>query len=187
MIRRSVSVGLRLVLLATLTTLGACDGASHHPIILENQEDAEDFHNFLVAYLKSVDDMLHQVRKGDTISDFSAGMLAYNILTTLSSADEELRAHITAGGQDVQAYLRTRFQEDPDKEIAAIAKINEREASPLLSSARYTLEMLTYVPNTSDPLTVQEQNREQMFTALEKLKSSLAETDKEVHTAPVAP
>jgi len=181
MVRRSVSVGLRLFLLATLTTLSACNGASHHPIVLENQEDAEDFHNFLVSYLKSVDDMLHQVRKGDTISDFSAGMLAYNILTTLSSADGELHAHITEGGQDVQAYLRTRFQDDPEKEISAIAEINHKEASPLRSSARYTLEMLTYVPNTSDPLALQQQNRDQLATALEKLKSSLAETDEEVH------
>lgn len=180
MIRRSVSVGLRLFVIATLVTLSACNGAAHHPIVLENQEDAEDFHNFLVSYLKSVDDMLHQVRKGDTISDFSAGMLAYNILTTLSSADDELHAHITAGGQDVQAYLRTRFQDDPEQEIAAIAAINDRGASPLRSSARYTLEMLTYVPNTSDPISLQQQNREQLGTALEKLKSSLAETDEEI-------
>lgn len=184
MTRRSVSVGLRVLLLATLSALGACNGAAHHPIVLENQEDAEDFHNFLVSYLKSVDDMLHQTRRGDTISDFSAGMLAYNILTTLSSADDELHAHITLGGQDVQAYLRTRFQDDPEKEIAAIAAINDHEASPLRSSARYTLEMLTYVPNTSDPLTLQRQNREQLATALEKLKSALTETDEEVHLAP---
>lgn len=181
MIRRSLSVGLRLLLLGTLTALCACNGAAHHPIVLENQEDAEDFHNFLVSYRKSVDDMLHQVRKGDTISDFSAGMLAYNILTTLSSADDDLHAYITAGGQDVQAYLRTRFQDDPEKEIAAMAAINEQAASPLRASARYTLEMLTYVPNSSDPLTLQRQNREQLATALEKLKSSLAETDEEVH------
>ena len=181
MIRRSVSVGLRLFLIATLTTLGACNGAAHHPIVLENQEDAEDFHNFLVSYLKSVDDMLHQVRKGETISDFSAGMLAYNILTTLSSADDELHAHITAGGQDVQAYLRTRFQDDPEQEIAAIAAINEHGASPLRSSARYTLEMLTYVPNGNDPISLQMQNREQLGTALEKLKSALAETDEEIN------
>jgi hypothetical protein len=180
MIRRSISVGLRLLIIATLTTLSACNGAARHPIILENQEDAEDFHNFLVSYLKTVDDMLHQVRKGETISDFSAGMLAYNILTTLSSADDELHAHITAGGQDVQAYLRTRFQDDPDKEIAAIAAINQHGASPLRSSARYALEMLTYVPNTSDPISLQQQNRDQLGTALEKLKSSLAETDKEI-------
>lgn len=181
MTRRSVSVGIRLFLIATLTALSACNGAAHHPIVLENQEDAEDFHNFLVSYLKSVDDMLHQVRKGETISDFSAGMLAYNILTTLSSADDELHAHITEGGQDVQAYLRTRFQNHPEAEITAIGEMSQYGASPLRASARYTLEMLTYVPNANDPASLQQQDRDQLTRSLEKLKSALAETDKDVH------
>jgi hypothetical protein len=183
-IRRSFCVGLRLLVLASLTVLGGCGGAARHPIVLENQEDAEDFHNFLASYVTAVDDMLKRTRKGENVSDFSAGMLAFNILTTLSSADGDLRAHFTAGGQDVRDYLKTRFQDHPEDEIATLDRMREEGSWALRSSARYTLEMLTHVPESSDSAYDQKIAREELAESLERLEGTLRETDEAVVRTP---
>lgn len=178
--RRSIFIGLRLLVLATLTTLGGCGGAVQHPIVLENPEDVEDFHNFLTSYMSAVQDMLKRTRKGENVSEFSTGMLAFNILTTLSSADDDLRAHITEGGQDVRDYLKTRFQDHPEKEIETMDRMSGRGFWALRSSARYALEMLTRIPNSSDSAYDQQRTREDLAETLERLNATLFETNEQV-------
>lgn len=181
MMRRSFSVGLRLLVLATLATVSGC-GSPNHPIVLENQEDAQDFRDFLKSYLSSIDDMRRRTQKGENVSEFSSGMLAFNILTTLSSADEDLRAYITADGQDVRDYLKTRFQDHPEKEIEAMDRMSGRGSWALRSSARYTLEMLTHIPDSSETAYEQQKTREELAETLDRLNATLHETDDEVRT-----
>lgn len=179
MICRPFAFGVRLLAMVALATVAAC-APSNHPVRLENREDAEDFHHTLESYISTIDTLIEKTRKGQNISDFSMGMLTYSVLTTLSSADKGLRAYITSGGQDVQGYLKTRFQNQPQREVDALDRMSADDSSPLLSSARYMLEALAHVPDAGDPPDAQQQSRDQMADALEHAKDSLVETAEEI-------
>jgi hypothetical protein len=175
MIRRPLIVGVRLLAMVSLAPLAACMPSSH-PITLENREDAEDFHQTLESYINTLDTLIQKTRKGDNISDFSMGMLTYSILTTLSAADGDLRSYITSGGQDVQGYLKTRFQDQPQQEVEALDRMNAKNPSPLLAGARDMLEALSHVPDSGDPPDTQKQSRDQLADALGRAREALAET-----------
>jgi hypothetical protein len=172
---RPFITGARLLAIIALATVAACTPSSH-PITLENREDAEDFHQTLESYINTIDGLIEKTRKGDNISDFSMGMLTYSILTTLSSADGTLRSYITSGGQDVQGYLKTRFQDQPQQEVDALGKLSAGNSSPSLSSARYMLEALSHVPDAGDAPDAQQRSRDRMADSLERARDALTET-----------
>lgn len=181
MIFRPLAVGARLLAMIALATVAACTPSSH-PITLQNREDAEDFHQQLETYINTIDGLVAKARGGQDISDFSMGMLTYSVLTTLSSANRPLRTYITSGGQDVQGYLKTRFQDQPQREVEALDKMSAEDSSPSLSSARYMLEALSHVPAANDPPDAQQRSRDQMADALERARDAMAEAAEDIRT-----
>ena len=179
MIDRSFMVGARSLAFVALFAVGAC-ASPDRTIALDDPEEAEDFQRSLDQYASSLDHMLKETQQGENVSSFSLGMLSYNILTTVSSSDKYLHDYFNAGGQDVQAYLKTRFQDQPDEEIAALDRMGDQDSSPLRVSARYTLEALTHIPNSSDPPAVQQRSREELAVALKRTETSLNEAAGEV-------
>ncbi len=182
MTRRSMSVGVRFLALAALVAVDAC-ASPDHIITLEDPEEAQEFQESLDQYATSVEHLLQDTQKGQNVSEFSMGMLSYNILMTVSSSDKSLHDYFNSGGQDIQDYLKTRFQDHPDEEIATLDKMSDRGTYPLRSSARYTLEALTHIPDAHDPPSVQQQSRAELALALERTKSYLSEAAEEVRTS----
>lgn len=172
MIDRWFAAGVRLLAVGTLVALAAC-GTPSRPITLEDRDDALEFQQMLKDSSNSVDELLRDTKRGKSISEFSAGMLAFDILTTVSSVDSGLHDYFTAGGKDIEDYLKTRFQDHPDDEIAALAKMSDEGHPTLRAAARYTLEMLAHVPDSHDTPAMQKTNRQQLENALEETKSAL--------------
>lgn len=179
MIRRCKAAGPRLIAAAVLFTVSAC-ASPDRTIALDDPDEAEEFQHSLDQYASSVEHMLKETQQGENVSSFSLGMLSYNILTTVSSSDKYLRDYFNSGGQDVQSYLKTRFQDRPEEEIAALDRMGDQDTSPLRVSARYTLEALTHIPNSSDPPAVQARSREELAVALKRTEMSLNEAAGEV-------
>ncbi len=182
MTRRSITIGVRFLALAALVALDAC-ASPDHIITLDDPEEAQEFQESLGQYATSVDQMLQDTQKGQNVSEFSMGMLSYNILMTVSSTDKSLHDYFNSGGQDIQDYLKTRFQNHPEQELEALDKMSGRGTYPLRSSARYTLEALTHIPDAHDPPAVQQQSRAELAVALERTKSSLTEAAEEVRVS----
>jgi len=182
MTRRSIAVGVRFLALAALVALDAC-ASPDHIITLDDPEEAQEFQQSLGQYATSVDQMLQDTQKGQNVSEFSMGMLSYNILMTVSSTDKSLHDYFNSGGQDIQDYLKTRFQDHPEQELEALDRMSARGTYPLRSSARYTLEALTHIPDAHDPPAVQQQSRAELAVALERTKSSLTEAAEEVRAS----
>ena len=179
MIERLFTVGLRFCAVAMLLAVAACSSSSRM-ITLEDRDEALEFQKSLQDYSGSVNDLLRDTRHGKAISDFTVGMLAYDILTTVSSADSGLYAHFTAGGIDIEDYLKTKFQTNPDGEIAAMDKIGGEGSPTLRAVARHTLDALAHIPDSHDPPALQRQNREQLENALQNAKSALDTAAQEV-------
>ncbi|GEM_PF-5175014 len=179
MVGRSFIGGVRFCAVAMLVAVTACSSPSRM-ITLEDHDEALEFQKSLQDYSGSVSDMLRDAQHGKAISDFSMGMLAYDILSTVSSADSGLYAHFTAGGIDIEDYLKTRFQNNPDREIAALDKISGEGSPSLRAVARNTLDALAHIPDSHDPPATQRQNREQLENALANTKSALDRAATEV-------
>jgi hypothetical protein len=173
MTRRSYTIGVRCIAITALLAVGACESPSR-TASLDDDDDAAELHQSLDEYAASIQSLLQETQEGQNISSFSLGMLSYDILTTVSSADKTLYDYFTAGGQDVQGYLKKRFQTQPELELAALDEMNPEGSSPLRSSARYTLEALTHIPNSVDPPAVQQRSREELANALKRTEVSLS-------------
>jgi len=179
MIGRSVLAVARSVAVVMIAALAACAMPSR-TIKLEDRDDALEFRQSLEDYSGSVSGMIRDTQHGKAISDFSMGMLAYDILATVSSVDSGLHGYFTAGGQDIESYLRTRFQARPAEEISALDKMNGQGSPTLRSVARNTLDALAHIPDSHDPPAVQRINREQLEKALVQTKAALDKAAQEV-------
>ena len=168
-----ISAGARPLAVTALLALTACQ--SPEPIAMDDPDEVAEFQESLGQYAVSVDDMLKETRQGENVSGFSLGMLSYNILTTVSSSDPHLHEYFCANGQGVEAYLKTRFQAQPQLELAALDQMRAENNTALRTSARYTLEALTHIPRSSDPPDVQKRQREELADALKHTESSLTE------------
>lgn len=179
MIERWFAAGVRSGAVIMLAALAAC-GTPSKMITLDDRDEALEFQQSLKDYSNSVGDLLRDSQRGKAISDFSMGMLAYDILTSVSSVDRGLYGYFTAGGQDIEGYLKTRFQNKPEEEIAALDKLNG-EGSPVLRSvARNTLDALAHIPDSHDPLAVQRADRTELENALQQTKASLDKAAQDV-------
>ena len=172
MIERGLVAGIRVMAVAMLAMLAAC-GTPSRPITLEDRDDALEFQQMLRDSSNSATELLRDSQRGKSISEFSAGMLAFDILTTTSSVDPGLHDYFTADGKDIEGYLKTRFQDHPEDEIATLAKMSGEGHPTLRVAARYTLEMLAHIPDSHDSPAVQRANRQVLENALQQVKSSL--------------
>jgi len=179
MIGRWVLTGARMAAVVMLAALAACAMPSR-TITLEDRDDALEFKQSLEDYSGSVGGMIRDTQHGKAISDFSMGMLAYDILTTVSSVDSDLHGYFTAGGRDIESYLRTRFQAKPEEEIAAIDKMSGQGSPTLRSIARNTLDALAHIPDSHDPPAIQRTDREELEKALLQTKAALDKAAREV-------
>ena len=179
MIDRWFAAGVRLLAAGALAALAAC-GTPSRPIMLEDRDDALEFQQMLKDSSNSVDELIRDTKRGKSISEFSAGMLAFDILTTVSSVDPGLHDYFTADGRDIESYLRSRFQDHPDDEIANLAKMSAEGNPTLRTAARYTLEILAHVPDSHDSPAVQKANALQLDNALQQTKAALDKAAGEV-------
>jgi hypothetical protein len=176
MFSESLAASARPLAVIALFALGACQ-SPERPVALEDQdpEEVEEFHRSLGEYANTVDDLLKETRQGQNVSSFSLGMLSYGILTTVSASDRHLYDYFCANGQGVDAYLKTRFQDHPQLELAALDQMRNEGNSALRTSARYTLEALTHIPQSNEPPDVQQRKREALAVALKHTETSLNE------------
>lgn len=177
MFLKSLAIGARPLTVLAVLAVGACQSPDR-VITMDDPEEAEDFQRSLDQYATSVDGLLQEAQKGKNVSSFSLGMLSYNILVTVSASDKNLRDYFNADGQDVQDYLKTRFQDHPEQEIAALDRM--KDGSALRTSARYTLEALTHLPNSGDSPAAQQRCREALAVALKHTENSLIQAASEV-------
>ena len=178
MIDRGFVAGVRSIAVVLLIALAAC--GTPRTITLDDRDDAIEFRKSLEDYARSTGDLLRDMRHGKAVSDFSMGMLTYDILTTVSAVDSGLYGYFTADGQDIEDYLKTRFQAKPEEELAALDKLGGQGSPTLRAVARHTLDALAHLPDSHDLPAAQKADRALLENALQQAKAALDKAALEV-------
>ncbi len=103
----------------------------------------------------------------------------YDVLTELSSQDDELYDYFNNDDINLQVYLKTRFHDHPLDEIAALDRLAKQGRPTLRLSARYALETLRHIPNSDEPAETQSRDRRELADALTTLRDLLAKSARE--------
>lgn len=107
------------------------------------------------------------------------GWFIYDVLTELSSQDVGLYDYFNKDHDGIQGYLKVTFRDHPIEEISAIDSMAKRGHPTLRLSARYALEALRHIPDSSEPSEIQERDRRELAGALATLQNLLQKSARE--------
>ncbi len=170
--RRSFLHSLAAIML--IICMGGCASEPEQMGNDASQDEREEFQQEILADIDKVDTFILKTNRGVNLSEFSLGWFAMILLNELSAQDQELFDYLHADGRNVEAYLRTAFQNDPKSEIGYIGVMSLHGKRPIRLSARFTLEMLTTIPDAKDTPALQAKSRKDLAAILYKLRAALA-------------
>lgn len=156
-----------------IACMGGCASEPERMEGYVSQNEREEFQQEILADIDKVDTFILKTNRGVNLSEFSLGWFAMILLNELSAQDQELFDYIHTDGRSVEAYLRTVFQNDPKSEVAYIGVMSLHGKRPIRLSARFTLEMLTTIPDAKDAPALQAKSRKDLAAVLNKLRAAL--------------
>jgi hypothetical protein len=168
-----VGIALGLALLTGCANHGASPREDDAEIRQEFRQDMMD--DALTA-----EKLLNQTRRGVDLSQMTLGWFVYDLLSELSSQDQVLYDHFYQSSGGVEGYLRTTFQNNPVQEIDRVSDLAKTGYPTRRLAARYALEVLRHVPDSSDPAATREADRRELASALATLGTLLQRTADEM-------
>ncbi|HXP97128.1 MAG TPA: hypothetical protein VN809_10480 [Telmatospirillum sp.] len=178
MIRGTCALTLCLVLF-----VGACATTSS-PTNDASREEMEEFQQSIQDSAQKIGDYIKLTQRGDNISELMLGWFVYDILTEISSQDNDLYKYFNNDDKDLQTYLKINFRDHPVAEIAALDRLAKHGHPTFRLSARYALETLRHIPNAAEPEETQIRDRRELASALATLQDLLEKCAREVVLPP---
>jgi hypothetical protein len=163
--------------------MGAC-GTAPRPTSDPSSEEMEDFRQVMQQNTAKLDEYLLKTKKGNNISELTLGWFTYDILTELSSQDDGLYDYFNKDNGNIQVYLKTEFKDQPLDEIAKLETLAAQGHPTLRLAARYALETLRHIPDSSEAADIQERDRRDLAAAMLTLQGLLQKCAKEATVSP---
>lgn len=185
--QQTIRQRLERILLAVPVCLAllvaACGTAPKSPPAA-SREEMEDFQQIMQDYSRKTGGYLEKTQKGKNISELTLGWFIYDVLTELSSQDDGLDNYFNKDNGNLQVYLKTRFHDHPQSEIATLDSLAKQGHPTWRLSARYALETLRHIPDSSEPEETQSRDRRDLAGALATLRDLLEKSAREVVLPP---
>ena len=159
------------VTVAALGLMASCGVAPPHPDAQITRQELVEFRQTMVDYAGKADEYLNKIRQGKNVSDFTLGWFVYNILTEVSSIDDDLYIYLNRDDHDILHYLKTTFRDNPAGEIATLDAMAKQKNPTLRLIARFGLKSLRHIPDDDEPPDVQARDRRDLAAALAALKT----------------
>ncbi len=167
-----------------LVLLAAACGTAPRPAPEASPEELEDFRQVMQDNTNKLEEYLIKTKKGKNISELTLGWFAYDILTELSSQDDVLYDYFNKDNGNIQVYLKTRFKDQPLDEIAKLEGLAAQGHPTRRLAARYALETLRHIPDSSEAAGIQERDRGDLASAMLTLQGLLRKCAEEATPAP---
>lgn len=161
-----------------LLLLAAC-GTPPRPVAEMSAEEIENFRSVMSHDAGKVVDLIRKTQNGNNVSEMTIGWFIYDILTEISSVDVELYNYFNKDNMGIQGYMKNRFRDHPVEEIAAIEALAKQGQPTIRLTARYALEALRHIPDSSEPLDIQARDRRELAATLATLQELLQKNARE--------